>query len=106
MLAPPHRVAPHPTPYPTWILQVFHCVMYPRVNFDLPILSMDIVANQGRVSLAIVDPCPVTPNLELPPFYEQPVRWVGPARPGSALPRVPPCWAWRAAWQPARALHR
>lgn len=48
--------------------------MYPRVNFDLPILSMDVVANQGRVSLAIVDPCPVTPNLELPPFYEQPVR--------------------------------
>lgn len=53
--------------------------MYPRVNFDLPILSMDIVANQGRVSLAVVDPCPVTPNLELPPFYEQPVRWVGAA---------------------------
>lgn len=116
--------------------------MYPRITYDLPILSMDLVANndmvsglsgRGRrvsrwaelvyiacdmwthggrrvwcgvelagslrrswlleagipeprpckshflplwmqVSLAIVDPCPVTPNLQLPPFYEAPVR--------------------------------
>ena len=51
--------------------------MFPRLTFELPILSMDIVATAGgRVSLAIVDPCPVTPDLRLPPFYEQPVRWV------------------------------
>jgi phycocyanobilin:ferredoxin oxidoreductase len=55
-------------------LQVFHCVMYPRLTYDLPILSMDLVANDGMVSLAIIDPCPVTPNLQLPPFYEAPVR--------------------------------
>lgn len=27
-----------------------------------------------QVSLAIIDPCPVTPSLQLPPFYEAPVR--------------------------------
>ncbi|KAG7668407.1 hypothetical protein Ndes2526B_g00872 [Nannochloris sp. 'desiccata'] len=50
-------------------LQVVHCVMYPRPEFDLPILSMDLVANGDRVTLAIIDPCPVTGNLSLPPFY-------------------------------------
>ena len=50
-------------------LQVVHCVMYPRPEFDLPILSMDLVANGDRITLAIVDPCPVTGNLSLPPFY-------------------------------------
>lgn len=79
-------------------LQVFHCVMYPRVNFDLPILSMDVVANQGRVSLAIVDPCPVTPNLELPPFYEQPVRDLQ-ARYGLESNRGVPDWG-RAIFSP------
>lgn len=56
---------------------MLHCVLYPRLTFDLPILSMDIVANAGRVSLAIVDPCPVSPNLQLPPFYAGPVRCLG-----------------------------
>jgi phycocyanobilin:ferredoxin oxidoreductase len=50
-------------------LQVVHCVMYPRPEFDLPILSLDVVANGDRVSLAIIDPCPVTGNLSLPEFY-------------------------------------
>jgi phycocyanobilin:ferredoxin oxidoreductase len=50
-------------------LQVVHCVMYPKPEFDLPILSLDLVANGDRVSLAIIDPCPVTGNLSLPPFY-------------------------------------
>lgn len=54
-------------------LQVFHCVMFPRLEFDLPILSMDLVAMGGKVSLAIVDPCPLTPDLQLPPFYANPV---------------------------------
>jgi len=48
--------------------------MYPKPNFDLPILSMDLVANGDRVTLAIIDPCPVTPSLELPAFYEKGVR--------------------------------
>lgn len=56
--------------------QIFHCVMYPNLDFDLPILSMDVVANNGRVSLAIIDPCPTSPNLQLPPVFESSVKWV------------------------------
>lgn len=48
-------------------LEVFHCVMYPRLEFDLPILSMDMVAGEGgRVSLAIIDPCPVSWDRSIP----------------------------------------
>lgn len=50
-------------------LQVVHCVMYPHLEFDLPILSLDMVASDGRVSLGIIDPCPVTRNLSLPPHF-------------------------------------
>lgn len=50
--------------------------MYPRQEFDLPILSLDLVANSGRVSLAIIDPCPVNSMLRLPPLYQQAVRCV------------------------------
>ena len=59
----------HPPP-----LQVLHCVMFPRTQYDLPLLSFDVVAAGGRVTLAVADPCPVTPNLSLPAFYAQPVQ--------------------------------
>jgi hypothetical protein len=68
--------------------------MYPRLQYDLPILSMDLVANDGRVSLAIVDPCPVSASLDLPPFYDAPVRW------GTELPSAPLLLFWRhGMWQ-------
>eukprot|EP00955_Chlamydomonas_euryale_P061936 358234-Chlamydomonas_euryale.AAC.9 len=51
-------------------LQVLHAVLYPRYAYDLPILAMDLVVTPaGRVSLAIVDACPVSPDLSLPPHY-------------------------------------
>lgn len=49
---------------------VFHCVMFPYPTIDLPILSMDLVSFDGRVSLAIADPCPVT---DLSDKYERDV---------------------------------
>ena len=55
-------------------LQVLHCVMYPRVSFDLPILSLDLVAYKGRPSLAVIDPCPVSSNLALPSLYANSVN--------------------------------
>jgi phycocyanobilin:ferredoxin oxidoreductase len=54
-------------------LQVLHCVVYPRLSHDLPILSMDLVAVDGRVTLAVADPCPVAADLSLPPFYARAV---------------------------------
>ncbi|KAL0055047.1 hypothetical protein WJX82_006256 [Trebouxia sp. C0006] len=55
-------------------LQVIHCVMYPRTEYDLPILSFDMVGNNGRVSLVCIDPCPVAADRSLPPIYVSLVR--------------------------------
>ena len=82
-------------PPPTRPAQVFHCVMFPRLTFDLPILSMDLVAVNGRVTLAIIDPCPVTPNLQLPTLYEGPVRRAVAAGPADACARAARKPAWR-----------
>lgn len=54
--------------------QVFHCVMYPYVTYDLPILSMDVVAKDGKFSLGIIDPCPVALDRSLPVVYDQMCR--------------------------------
>ncbi len=44
--------------------------MYPRLEYDLPILSMDMVGKSGgAISLAVIDPCPVSLNRSLPPQY-------------------------------------
>ncbi|BAC90530.1 phycocyanobilin:ferredoxin oxidoreductase [Gloeobacter violaceus] len=48
-------------------LDILHCVMYPRPQFDLPIYGTDIVASTQMVSAAIVDLSPV--RGELPPAY-------------------------------------
>lgn len=51
-------------------LQVLHMVMYPRYTIDLPLLCLDlVVAPGGRVTLCIIDACPVTKNLTLPAHY-------------------------------------
>ena len=78
-------------------LQVLHCVLFPRLEFDLPILSMDLVAAplpptpktsssssssssdpaslqppllpDSVVSLAIIDPCPARLDGSLPEPY-------------------------------------
>lgn len=51
-------------------IQVLHCVMYPRLQYDLPILSMDMVGKVGgKISLAVIDACPVAMNRSLPPQY-------------------------------------
>lgn len=52
-------------------LQIAHCVMFPRKTFDLPIVCFDLVSFEGKVSLAIIDACPVSRNLSLPGFYVQ-----------------------------------
>lgn len=58
-------------------LQVIHCVMFPRLEYDLPILSFDMVGKGGgAISLAVIDPCPVSLNRSLPPQYNTTVRRV------------------------------
>lgn len=52
---------------------MLHCVLYPRLEYDLPILSFDMVGSEGsgRVSLAIADPCPASMDRWLPQVYVQ-----------------------------------
>jgi phycocyanobilin:ferredoxin oxidoreductase len=52
-------------------LQVLHVVLYPRYKYDLPILAMDLVIAKDRVSLVVVDACPVSQNKTLPSHYLQ-----------------------------------
>ena len=54
--------------------QVLHCVMFPRLDFDLPVLGMDMVGAKGRVSLAVIDPSPVAMDRTLPPLYSQGIK--------------------------------
>jgi phycocyanobilin:ferredoxin oxidoreductase len=74
-------------------LSVLHAVVYPRLipAYDLPILSIDLVAVGGRVTLAVADPCPVSADLSLPSFYAAGVAELQ-ARHGVATNRRVPEW--------------
>ncbi len=48
--------------------------MFPRLEYDLPILGMDMVGAKGRVSLAVVDPSPAAMDRTLLPMYSQGIR--------------------------------
>jgi Ferredoxin-dependent bilin reductase len=48
--------------------------MYPRPEYDLPILAMDMVGKDDRISLAVIDACPVAENRSLPAVYAQGIR--------------------------------
>ena len=50
-------------------MQVMHCVMYPNMEYDLPILSFDMVGRNGLVSLACIDACPVAMDRSLSDVY-------------------------------------
>lgn len=73
-------------------IQVLHCVMFPRTEYDLPILSMDMVGRSGgAISLAVIDPCPVSLNRSLPPQYNAIVRQLQ-EQYGMATNRATPEW--------------
>lgn len=56
-------------------MQVLHCVMFPNAEYDLPIMSMDVVAKDGIISLGIIDPCPGRLDGTLPEAYNSMVRY-------------------------------
>ena len=59
-------------------LDILHCVMFPHIDFHLPIFGVDIVAGRGQISAAIVDLSPVSPNHALPAAYEERLRQLPP----------------------------
>ena len=52
-------------------LDILHCVMFPRSEFDLPIFGADLVSGRGQLAMAIADLSPVQENQQLPDAYEQ-----------------------------------
>ena len=52
-------------------LDILHCVMFPRTNYDLPIFGVDLVGSQAGIAAAIVDLSPVNRDRTLAPAYSQ-----------------------------------
>ncbi len=50
-------------------LDILHCVMFPRVNYALPMFGTDIVGARGQVSAAVVDLSPLSLDKTLPSAY-------------------------------------
>lgn len=71
-------------------LDILHCVMFPRTDFDLPIFGVDIVAGRGQISAAIVDLSPVSASHSLPPQYEQALQQLPNLQ--FTQPRTLPAW--------------
>jgi phycocyanobilin:ferredoxin oxidoreductase len=44
-------------------LDILHCVMFPRPEYELPMFGCDLVGGRGQISAAIVDLSPVQPTL-------------------------------------------
>lgn len=55
-------------------MQVLHCVMWPRREYDLPIFGADVVAIGSDVTFAIADTTPVNDARQLPDTYSDAVR--------------------------------
>lgn len=52
-------------------LDILHCVMFPRVNYALPMFGTDLVGGRGKISAAIVDLSPIYPKPHLPRDYHR-----------------------------------
>ncbi|VEP12141.1 Phycocyanobilin:ferredoxin oxidoreductase [Hyella patelloides LEGE 07179] len=52
-------------------LDILHCVMFPRPNYDLPIFGVDLVGSAGGIGAAIVDLSPVNRTRSLPNVYRR-----------------------------------
>ncbi len=51
------------------ILDILHCVMFPRPEYDLPMFGCDLVGGRGQISAAIADLSPVHLDRSLPVSY-------------------------------------
>ena len=52
-------------------LDILHCVMFPRSNYDLPIFGVDLVGSQAGIGAAIVDLSPVNRERSFSPVYSK-----------------------------------
>ncbi|MDB9525522.1 phycocyanobilin:ferredoxin oxidoreductase [Oscillatoria sp. CS-180] len=71
-------------------LDILHCVMFPRPDYDLPMFGCDIVGGRGQVSAAIVDLSPVSRDRTLSAAYRDAIAALPSA--DFSQPRDVPTW--------------
>ncbi|MGB7444951.1 MAG: phycocyanobilin:ferredoxin oxidoreductase [Coleofasciculaceae cyanobacterium] len=72
-------------------LDILHCVMFPRPEYNLPMFGCDLVGARGQISAAIVDISPVNQNHTLPKEYHQSLQKLPQLQ--FSHPRDLPSWA-------------
>ena len=71
-------------------LDILHCVMFPRVAYELPMFGCDLVGGRGQISAAIADLSPLNQERTLPPAYTAALSSL--PNPNFSQPRELPVW--------------
>lgn len=72
------------------MLDILHCVMFPRSDYPLPMFGCDLVGGRGQISAAIADLSPVNSQLTLPDTYYHRLQAL--PSPEFSQPRELPDW--------------
>ncbi len=72
-------------------VDILHCVMFPRVNYPLPVFGTDIVGSEKGISAAIADLSPMTRDRSLSEVYRRGLASLPDVT--FSQPRVLPEWA-------------
>ncbi|OWY65630.1 phycocyanobilin:ferredoxin oxidoreductase [cyanobacterium TDX16] len=71
-------------------LDILHCVMFPRVEYELPMFGCDLVGGRGQISAAIADLSPLNRERTLPSAYTAALSNL--PNPNFSQPRELPGW--------------
>jgi phycocyanobilin:ferredoxin oxidoreductase len=71
-------------------LDILHCVMFPRTEYDLPIFGVDLVGSKAGIGAAIVDLSPVNDRRRLASHYSEALANL--PQPNFSHPRDLPEW--------------
>ncbi|WP_353929037.1 phycocyanobilin:ferredoxin oxidoreductase [Okeanomitos corallinicola TIOX110] len=72
------------------MLDILHCVMFPRTEYDIPMFGCDLVGGRGQISAAIADLSPVNLERKLPAGYNSQLTQLNPIN--FSQPRELPEW--------------
>ena len=72
------------------MLDILHCVMFPRPEYDIPMFGCDLVGGRGQISAAIADLSPVNSQHTLPESYTSALAALPPLN--FSQPRELPEW--------------
>ncbi len=72
------------------MLDILHCVMFPRPEYALPMFGCDLVGGRGQISAAIADLSPLNRDRTLPDTYRDRLQALPPSH--FSQPRDLPEW--------------